>query len=107
MNDKRLLQLEALMASDPNDPFLPYAIAQEYASAENYVEAVQRLNELKIKFPDYLPTYYQLGLSLIRVNKLEEAMETLQTGYTLAMRQSDRKTAAEIAAVIEELEDEL
>ena len=107
MNDKRVLQLEAMMASDPNDPFLPYAIAQEYASADNWAEASDRLRRIQEQFPDYLPCYYQLGISLIQLNQLEAAMGILQTGYTLALKQGEKKVANEIAALVEEIEDEL
>ncbi len=107
MNDKRLLQLEALMASDPSDPFLPYAIAQEFASAQKWDEAATRLEAIYGQFPDYLATYYQWGMALIHLNELSKAMDVLQKGYTLANRQDEKKVANEIGALIEELEDEL
>lgn len=107
MNDKRVLQLEAMMASDPNDPFLPYAIAQEFAAAQKWEAASSRLEAIYAQFPDYLATYYQWGMALIHLDQLAKAMDVLQKGYTLANRLADRKAANEIAALIEEIEDEI
>lgn len=104
MNARRIAQLKALMEADPHDPFLPYAIAQEYMAAEKWGEAITLFASLTEDFPDYLPAYYHYGISLVTANHVEEAIQVLRKGHDLAQRQRDGKTAGEIAALLEDLE---
>lgn len=92
------------MAADPHDPFLPYAIAQEYVSAGQWDEACLAFGELLDDFPNYLPTYYQYGVALVKVDRLADAVDILQRGLGLARRQREMKTAGEIEALLEDLD---
>lgn len=91
------------MAADPLDPFLPYAIAQEYVKGEMWVQACEEFEGVRVRFPDYLPTYYHYGMALVNAGRVEEAVSVLQEGETLARAQRDGKTAAEIEALLDDL----
>ncbi|MBK9448268.1 MAG: tetratricopeptide repeat protein [Bacteroidetes bacterium] len=104
MNHQRIAQLKALMATDKSDPFLPYAVAQEYMAAENWTEAAAQFAEVTSNFPEYLPSYYHHGLALVKLGNIAAALEVLSIGFQLAKKQKDGKTAAEIEALIEDLE---
>jgi predicted Zn-dependent protease len=104
MNPLRLAQLKALMATDPDDPFLPYAIAQEHTAAGLWEEACIEFEGLVERFPDYLPTYYQYGVALFKLDRLAQAIVILQLGLGLARRYKDMKTAGEIEGLLEDLD---
>jgi tetratricopeptide (TPR) repeat protein len=104
MNDQRIAQLKLLQASDPSDPFLPYAIAQEYMAGANWEAAITQFEALTNNFPEYLPAYYHFGLALLQANNVEKSITILRQGMALAKTQRDGKTANEIEALLEELE---
>jgi hypothetical protein len=92
------------MVDDRTDPFLPYAIAQEYMSGEMWEDAVREFVALVGNFPDYLPAYYHYGLALVKLGNEEGAATILKRGYELAKVKKDGKTAGEIEALLEDLE---
>lgn len=92
------------MADDPHDPFLPYAIAQEHTAAGLWEDACVEFAALVERFPAYLPTYYQYGIALVKVDRISEAIEVLQRGLGLARRYKDFKTAGEIEGLLEDLD---
>jgi tetratricopeptide (TPR) repeat protein len=104
MNDKRLAQLRDMQAADPDDPFFPYAIAQEYISAGEHQQAQEEFSVLMARFPDYLPSYYHAGLNLYQLGRAEEATACLRTGIALAQTQGERKTANELRELLEDIE---
>ncbi len=93
-----------MMADDPHDPFLPYAIAQEHTAAGLWEEAIPEFATLIDRFPDYLPTYYQYSIALVKTDRLPLAIDILQRGLGLARRYKDSKTAGEIEALLEDLD---
>lgn len=105
MNDKRLAQLSQLQAADPDDPFFPYAIAQEYISAGKLDAARNEFDGLMARFPEYLPSYYHAGLTLYQLGEADAAVACLRKGLALAEAQGERKTANELQELLEDFED--
>lgn len=105
MNLNRLDQLKAMLAAEPEDAFLQYAVAQEYISQGNFATAKDYLTRLSEARPDYVPTWYHLGLCLVQLGEVEAAISVLQKGVGIATEAGDRKTAAEIAELLDDLED--
>ena len=104
MNPQRIAQLRALIPQDSTDPFLPYALGQEYVSGEAWADAAAQFEACARDFPDYLPTYYHWGRVLIQVDEIQQAQMVLERGLVLARQQKDGKTALEIEALLEDLE---
>jgi predicted Zn-dependent protease len=104
MNDKRLAQLSQMQAADPDDPFFPYAIAQEYLSDQQLALARTQFEALMARFPDYLPAYYHAGMTMYQLGDPDAATACLQQGLALARTQGDRKTAYEIRELLEDIE---
>lgn len=101
----RLSQLEELLKEDPNDAFLQYGIALEYAKKGNVAEAILRIEQLLSEKPDYLGAYYQLGQYYEVVEKNNEAMAIYEKGMELAKKVGNTKTMNELREALQQLED--
>lgn len=105
-SEQRIEKLNALLEKDPNDTFSRYALALEHSGKNEPAAAVEILEELLKRDPNYLPAYHQLGQILGKLNRTAEAKNAYRSGIDLAMKQNDEKTAKEIREELEELEDE-
>lgn len=100
----RQQQLEAMLADEPNDPFLRYGLAMEYVSAGNDAGAVQRFEELFAVTPDYVPAYLQAGQALLRLNQIGEASAVLRRGIAQAQRQGNQHALEEMQGLLSSLD---
>jgi predicted Zn-dependent protease len=101
----RLAQLQSMLAEEPGDAFLRYAIAVELAAAGRRTQAIAQVQQLLTDKPDYLGAYYQLGQWLEQENKTAEALHTYHLGAQLARQTGNRKTLGELNEAIWLLED--
>jgi len=102
-NSSRKQQLQAMLAEDPNDPFLRYGLAMEYLSEGADAEAVRCFAELRAVSPDYVPAYLQEGQVLIRLGRVDEARAVLRQGIAVAQRQGDAHAAGEMQGFLDSL----
>jgi tetratricopeptide (TPR) repeat protein len=105
MVNNRLAALEEMLRESPNDPFLHYAIAVEYAAQNQTAEAIQRIEQLIGNKPDYLGAYYKLGKLYEDNNQPEKALDVFKRGASLAQQQGNKKTLGELNEAIWMLED--
>lgn len=82
----RMDQLEALLADDPDDPFLRYGLAMEHASAGDDDECVRILRALIALTPasPYIPAYLMAAQALARLGREPEAAVLLVAGIAAA-----------------------
>ena len=99
----RKQQLEDLLADDPNDAFLRYALAMECAGEGNDEEALRCLRRVFADKLDYVPAYMQAGKILMRLERLDEARATFKDGITLAQRLGDAHAAGEMEGFLDTL----
>ena len=92
----RIDELLKMVSQLPNDPFPLYALGLEYLSSDNFDQAVHFFLQTEAKFPDYLPTFYQLGNLFFKMDDVEKAKITFKKGIALAEKQTNRKTKAEL-----------
>lgn len=106
MNPERINQLEKLIAEDPSEPFLHYALALEWAASDLHLDkAIERLIALQDSHPAYLPLYYQLAALHLRKGDKTAAASVAAAGLELANRQGNRHTASEIRFLLEDAEE--
>jgi len=96
-------QLEQLLAADPTDVFLAYAVAMACASEGDASEAIGKLAELVEDQPDYVPAWFQRGQLLAGANRVEEAREVLAEGIGVARRVGDSHAEGEMTEFLESL----
>lgn len=98
----RIEDLLAMMNDDPEDPFIPYALALEYVRTENREKAGETFNLLLNRFPDYLPAYYQAARFFIEDEDHDLVRNVYEKGIELAEKQGQRKTLLELRSAYEQ-----
>jgi tetratricopeptide (TPR) repeat protein len=102
----RLEQIREFLNEQPDDSFLRYALAQEYAKRENWALAEESYQILLNTDPDYLATYYHLALLWRSQGKIEEAKELLDDGIDRAKAAREQHTLSEMQSLRLEIEYE-
>lgn len=105
MNSARLQHILQMLKDDPNDSFLNYALAIEYANVGDVAKAIELIEALLEKDSNYLGAYYQLGKYYEEINQLNKALETYKKGAVIAQQQKNRKTLGELNQAIFQIED--
>lgn len=100
MAETRRQQIEAMLAHDPTDAFLRYALAMECVSAGDDVNALNEFERLLKDHPDYVAGYFHGGQALLRAGKTAEARALLEKGIAVARRVGDAHAAEEMAGVL-------
>ncbi len=96
----RRQKLEALLAQEPDDPFLKYALAMECANEGDDHAAVDWFQRLTQEHPDYVAGYHQFGKLLLRLGHVQEAEAVLQRGIAKARQLGDLHAAEEMEALL-------
>lgn len=96
MDDSRLQQLQAMLAQEPDDSFLVYALALEYAKSNNVNKAIEVLENLIGKDAVYLGSYYQLGKYYEQTEQLPKAADIYTQGIAIAQQQNNKKILGEL-----------
>jgi tetratricopeptide (TPR) repeat protein len=99
----RRQRLEEMLTADPNDPFLRYGLAMDYASGGDDEAAAKCFADLLRVSPDYVAAYLQAGQVLVRLNRDEEARTVYQTGVAVAQRVGDAHAAGELQGFLDML----
>ncbi len=97
----RLSQLEAMHAAEPDDCFVTYALAQEYAKLDQHDEAVRWYDKTLTLNPDELYAYFHKARSLGELGEDDAAAAALELGLKRAQALGDSKAADEIEALLD------
>jgi Tfp pilus assembly protein PilF len=102
----RIEKLLAFIESSGKDSFLQHALALEYIKIGDDEKARNLFNELLLREPSYVGSYYHLGKLLERVGDLEKAIRIYQRGMEEAKRAGDQHALNELRGALEDIEDE-
>ncbi|MCB2407783.1 tetratricopeptide repeat protein [Hymenobacter lucidus] len=98
----RLQQLLTFYNEDPNDPFIIYALATEYRTAEPQ-RAMEYYQKLLDEHPDYVGTYYHAGKMLEFLENPEAAEKVYRRGLQVSRRAGQMHAASEIQQALNQL----
>ncbi len=101
----RLEQIQEMLKNEPNDSFLNYALALEYAKIDEVKKAIELIDELLKRDENYLGAYYQLGKYYEQTEQKQNAILTYQKGILIAKQKNDRKAVGELNEALMQLED--
>ena len=103
----RLDQLNAFLNDSPNDPFVHYAIAQEYRKMRDLTLAHSKYIELVENYPNYVATYYHLGKLFEKLSSFDKALHIYEKGISVARHLHKQHELRELQGVLNQLKDEL
>jgi tetratricopeptide (TPR) repeat protein len=99
----RLESLLSLAEKEPDNSFVRYGLAMEYARLNRTEEALQTYRDLLLREPLYVPAYFQLGTLLAKCGRIEEAQQTYSEGIKVASQKADWHTKSELESALENL----
>jgi len=97
-------KIEAMLAAEPRDQFLRYALSQELEKAGEHERSLAMLRELAYdRAAPHVPSYFMAGQQLVRLERIEEARAMLRDGIEEARRQDNGHAASEMSALLMDL----
>jgi tetratricopeptide (TPR) repeat protein len=96
MQSTRLAKLLEFLQSDPNDPFVLYALATEYNTSNDTEKALDYYLKLITDHPDYVGTYYHLGKLYQKLGQTAPALDIYQKGMVAARNKRDMHAFSEL-----------
>ena len=106
MSGERLDQLRAMLAEEPGDPFLRYAIALELGRRGATRVALAGRAALRREHPKQRACYDPRATLLAEAGRHAEAVHVCEAGAMQCLVTGDRKTRGELMALREALLDE-
>ena len=101
----RIEKLLDYLKTSGKDSFLQHALALEYIKAGDDEEARKLFNEILLREPTYVGSYYHLGKLLERVADFEKAVRIYKRGMEEAKRAGDTHSYNELQGALEDLEE--
>ena len=99
MSDRRE-RLRALLAEQPGDSFLLFALAREYHNAGEFAEAAGAYADLRARDPGYVGLYYHYAAVLAALHREDEAEEVYRAGIRQAEAADEQRAAAELRGAL-------
>jgi predicted Zn-dependent protease len=103
MSNPRRAKIEAMLAAEPQDQFLRYALAMELQKDGEHERSLQELQYLMAQSPPMVPAFFMAGQLLVRLGRVEEARQVLRTGIEEARRQKHFHAAGEMSEYLASL----
>ncbi|WP_412060678.1 tetratricopeptide repeat protein [Rubrivirga sp. IMCC45206] len=100
----RIAALEGFLATDPDDPFTRFALAQEHAKRGDADRALAFYQALVADRPDYVGTYFHLGALYRALGRDADALDTYRAGIGAATSAGDLHARAELQSALLEAE---
>lgn len=99
MSTERLEKLFNFLHTNPNDPFILYAIATEYVKQNDVKDALKFYQQLVDQHPNYVGTYYHFGKLYEAIGEKEKAATTYEKGIAVAKQIHDLHALSELQVV--------
>jgi Tfp pilus assembly protein PilF len=101
----RIEKLLEYMKTSGKDSFLQHALALEYIKVDQDEEARELFNEILLREPTYIGSYYHLAKLLERAGDFERAIRVYKRGMEEAKRADDDHTYRELQGALEDIEE--
>lgn len=98
-----IAQLEKLLQADPNDTFVLYGLAQEYAKTGEHAKSIAFYDRCLAADPAYCYAYFHKARVQEVAGDIPGAIATLKAGVAKSREVGDAKALNEIAAALDML----
>jgi len=99
----RIEKLKEFLHAEPDDPFVKHALALEYVKIGDKAEARRLLEEVLLKDPGAVGSYYQLGKLLEGMGERTLAMSWYEKGMVAAKAGGERRAYNELQTAYDDL----
>lgn len=96
----RRQKIETMLAQDPQDQFLRYALAMELEKEGEHEQSVATFRGLMQDPQPHVPSFLMAGQNLTKHGRVEEAREVLRIGIEEARRQNNDHAAGEMGELL-------
>lgn len=90
-------KIEVMLADEPEDQFLRYALAMELEKAGEHERSLDYLRGLMKDATPHVPSFLMAGQHLMKQDRIDEAREVLREGIEHARQQGDTHAAGEMS----------
>jgi predicted Zn-dependent protease len=95
----RIEQIKALIADEPQDAMLRFALGNEHFQLAQYAEAIAALTAALEIDPEYAFVYIQLAEAYERSGQIAQARQTVDSGRGPAARNGDPNLMRQLDAI--------
>lgn len=99
----RVEKIIAMLAENPADSFLQHALALEYIKLGDDEKARTLFEDILLREPGYIGSYYHLAKLLERNGDTEAAVSWYEKGMDEAQKAGDKHALGELRSAWEEL----
>jgi tetratricopeptide (TPR) repeat protein len=99
----RIEKLKEFLVAEPDDPWVKHALALEYLKLGEVSTARRLWEEVLVKDPGAVGSYYQLGKLLEGLGETQLALEWYGKGMAAAKASGERRAYNELQAAYDEL----
>ena len=100
---ERIEKLKEFLLADPDDSFVKHALALEYQKRGDSITARRLLEEVLVKDPAAVGSYYQLAKLLEEMGETAEAIAWYKKGMEAAKGAGERRAYNELQAGYDDL----
>lgn len=90
-----------MAAADPNNTFVRYGLAMEFAREGKVDEAMREFSSVLTVNPDYCAAYFHGGQTLEKAGRIDEARDFYRKGIEAATRTGDMHTRSELQGALD------
>jgi tetratricopeptide (TPR) repeat protein len=105
MESNRSHQIREMLASEPLDDFLNYALAIELEKEGQIAQAIEVIEQILTRNENYLGAYYKLGALLEQSGDIPKDQSAYQKGMEISKKQKNTKAFGELSTALSLLED--
>jgi len=89
-----------MLETNPDDPFIIYALAREYEQSLATMQALLMYEHLITDHPTYIATYYHYAKILYSAGNKNEGIRMLERGIEWGLKETDMHAVSEMKSLL-------
>ena len=96
-------KLQQMLQDSPEDTFLLYGMAMDYASSQEWEPALATFDQVLSVDPGYVAAYFQKGQILARMDRIDDARSVLSEGIEVGRKVGEDHAVGEMTDFLQSL----